>query len=100
MQDIFRVRDGILKLCSPEKIYLFNLKKDMSGKATTSFKLCVIIEADDLPAIEKELYLGIESGMPFDLVLYTPREWAEYSAEEQSFARRILTEGTMIYERG
>ncbi|HHY51830.1 MAG TPA: nucleotidyltransferase domain-containing protein, partial [Clostridiales bacterium] len=34
---------------------------------------------------------------PFDVLLYTPREWEQLTADASTFASRIIQEGTIVY---
>lgn len=86
------VRALIVEKLHPEKLYLFSRKLDVSGRLE-SFKLCIVAQVEDWQAAEKEIYLQAECELPFDLLLYSPEEWARCSAEEQSFAHKIAETG-------
>lgn len=97
-QNVSCVCDAIVQKFSPEKIILFNRKQNVSGD-TRSFKLCVIKETQDKEDMERRVYLEIECEVPFDVLIYTPEEWAALSAEPESFAHRILAKGMVVYEQ-
>ena len=90
------VCDDIVRQFSPKKIILFNVKNSPGGE-TRSFKLCVVLETDDIELTEKRIYLDIDSEVPFDVLVYTPREWEKLMLEKNSFANRITREGRYIY---
>ena len=91
-QDMEPVRALIIRQLHPEKLILFNRKLDVEGHLA-SFKLCVVAQVEDWRAAEKRIYLEADCDLPFDLLLYTPEQWAEYSAEEHSFAHKIAQTG-------
>lgn len=90
------VCDQIEKDFTPQQIILFSCKRNVEGE-TGSFKLCVIMETDDSREAERKIYLGVESSVPFDVLVYTPEEWSRIRSQEHSFARRIAEKGTVIY---
>lgn len=80
---------------NPEHIILFNQKKGVGGRLL-SFKLCVVVNTDDKTAVEKRIYLGIDSDIPFDVVIYTPEEWNELVKTPHSFASIISETGVTV----
>lgn len=91
-----RVVKRLLPLLEPEAIYMYNRKVSAQG-VTDSFKLCVIADVLDKQAAELAVYRQIDCEVPFDLLLYTPEEWREFIAQEDSFAHRIYMTGTILY---
>ncbi len=89
------VAKDIEQTVRPEHIILFNQKTGVGGKLI-SFKLCVVVNAEDKSEIERRIYLGIESELPFDVVLYTPDEWRELLGTPHSFARTINETGVVV----
>lgn len=92
LQAIEPVRALIVRQLHPEKLILFNRKLDVDGRLA-SFKLCVVAQVEDWRAAEKRIYLEADCELPFDLLLYTPQQWAEYSAQAHSFAHKIAKTG-------
>lgn len=90
------VVEEIAERFRPKKIYLFTQKFSPAGE-TLSFKLCVVGDFKDKEAAEKEMYLEIDSEIPFDLVLYTQKEWNQLLEVKTSFARKIFLTGTVVY---
>jgi len=91
------VADSIAALLKPERIYLYNQKLNCKGEFT-SFKLCVVGDFADKQKAEQTLYWEIDSDLPFDVQLYTPREWEELSEKPNAFARHIKNTGTIVHE--
>lgn len=91
------VCDEIVKVFKPEKVILYNVKHSLDGE-TRSFKICVIIDTENRLEMEKHIYLGVDSDIPFDVLVYSPEEWEQISNQKSSFASRIIKEGTYIHE--
>ena len=96
-EQILQVCAEVRRLARPEKVILFNRKLTLSGK-TASFKLVVVADTADKRRLEKELYLAIDSPVPFDVVLYTPGAWAQLAGERGSFAAKVRRMGKVLYE--
>ena len=95
-ETIRSVVDQIARLAAPEAIYLFGNKRGERGK-TTGFKLLVVAEHQSREQAERELYLKIDCEVPFDVVVYSPEEFASLRGQEGSFARKIAETGVMLY---
>lgn len=91
-----KVSDEILRRFGPQEMILYNLKRDVSGDVS-SFKICVVAPTQDKFETEKQIYLGIDSEVPFDVLIYTPEEWRMLRDEKGSFAYRIIRKGQYIY---
>ncbi len=93
------IADEIVAICSPLKIFLISNKVSRTGEIT-SFKLCLIV-ADSVPSVselECSLYMGIDSDLPFDLVIYKKSEWNDLKDDIGTFAWKINNTGTLLYE--
>ena len=90
------LRDDIVRLCAPKKIYVFHQKTSPDG-ALTAVKLCVIVPSGDAREAEGRLYAELESELPFDLLVYTEEEWRLLLGTELSFARHIGDTGRVLY---
>lgn len=80
----------------PEEIILFNKKVSTDG-SLVSFKLCVILDTDDVLAMEQKIYLALDFDLPYDVLVYTPAEWKQYSVDPGSFASYVNQKGTVLY---
>ena len=90
--------DRIAALCSPEKIYIFSMKYDLRQRVT-SFKLCVVADTPEKRRLEQDIYLRLDCPLPYDVVIYTAEEWAEFSADEDTFAHSIAEKGVLVYDK-
>ncbi len=91
------VVDEIIAMLSPRKIYMYS-KKDNAKGEITSFKLCVVAPLADKQQAELEIYREIDSDIPFDVLIYTPEEWALLSGDPTAFANHIHKTGMVVYE--
>lgn len=94
--NIKNVCDEIVKNFDPKKVILYNMKRSV-GEEINGFKICVIVDTSSRLDTEKHIYLDIDSDIPFDVLVYTPVEWDKLLNEKNSFACRIIKEGTYIY---
>lgn len=90
--------DDIAALCSPEKIYLFSAKVNLSGEVT-SFKLCVVADTEDKAQLEQRIYLSLDCELPYDVVIYTAGEWTAFMKNPLSFAHSISEKGWKVYDK-
>lgn len=94
--NIKTVRDEIADKFHPQKMLLFSQKHDLSGNVK-GFKICIVIDTADKLETEKQIYLDVDSEVPYDVLLYTPEEWQELLGQSGSFAMRIMKKGQCIY---
>lgn len=92
------LKNKIVEIAHPLSIVLFSQKKGMNDELI-SFKLCIVIETEEKIKTEHEIYMKTESEIPFDIILYTEKEWAENVEELDSFAHRIEQMGWVLYEK-
>ncbi len=95
-EDIKNVVDTIVERFSPQKIYLFSNKRKGVGKSA-GFKLCIVVESENMHELERQIYLEVDCDVPFDIVLYKPTTWAELMERKGSFATRIDESGVVVY---
>lgn len=95
-RDIAEVVERIAKAFVPQKIYLFSHKRGQLGRSA-GFKLCVVVESEDIERTERRIYLEVESETSYDLVVYTPEMFAESLAQKGSFAGRVVEQGRLVY---
>lgn len=94
--NIKKVCDEIEKNFNPDKVILYNVKRNVSGEMR-GFKICVIVNTANRLDTEKHIYLDVDSEIPFDVLVYTPVEWDKLLSEKSSFACRVIREGTYVY---
>lgn len=80
-----------------QTVILFGSRAKGSEKEWSDIDLCIIAETASKRRLASELQTEIESELPIDIIVYTPSEWKECVKDETSFARKILTEGRVLY---
>lgn len=90
------LRDDIVRLCKPLKIYLFSHKQRPSGECY-AVKFCVIIPDGNARLVERTLYVEMESELAFDVLVYTAEEWKKLLQNPMSFAAHIESMGRVLY---
>lgn len=96
MEWIDKISTYISQTLHPQKIILFSQKKDLNGEVK-SFKLCIVAAVENRYAAERDIYLGVDCDIPFDLLIYLPEEWEKKRQQEGSFAQRIDRMGRVLY---
>lgn len=95
--EIEAIKEQIIRLYKPEKLFLFGSQARGSASNNSDIDLCIIVDTDNKRALLAEMYLHIDSNRPFDLILYTPREWNQISSDSGTFAKIIAEKGIEIY---
>lgn len=93
-----KVVSALQEKLSPDKIILFSQKFNLQGQVS-SFKLCLVTPTEDKTKTELDVYLAVDSAVPFDVLIYTPEEWQIALGRTNSFASRIQEGGVVLYER-
>lgn len=93
---LVELRDAIVRLAAPETILLVSRKEAVDG-SLTAVKLCVVIGEGDPDAVERRLYMDIDSDLPYDVLVYTRGEWDRLAEDVASFASRIRKTGRVLY---
>ncbi len=88
---------AVAALLRPRRIYLYNQKRSLKGEIT-AFKLCAVAPLANKEEAERDVYRQVDSAIPYDILLYTPEEWAALTADPASYASHINTNGTEVYD--
>ncbi len=83
-ENIKTVCNEVVQNYKPEKIILYNAKRNVDGEIR-SFKICVIVDTVNRLEMEEKIYLNIDSEIPFDVLVYTPEEWEKTHRRKQQF---------------
>ncbi len=86
----------IANICDIKKMMVFSHKTNIAGELS-SFKLCVICNCADKHRVEKDIYINVDSPLPFDVVVYTNEEWAKLTEQKDSFATKVDRTGCVVY---
>lgn len=89
----------ILEHCDPRCVILYGEKRTLSTSKIKSLDFCIILPHVDKCALLHELYLAIDSPIPFNILLYTCEEWTKLTQDFSSYASAIQKKGTVLYEQ-
>ncbi|MCI5802585.1 MAG: hypothetical protein SOX72_07855 [Oscillospiraceae bacterium] len=95
-KEVAQVTDWIAGRFHPRMILLYSRKTDVQGKLS-SFKICVVADVPDKEAMEEDIFLHVDSDVPYDVISYFPEEWDRLTKDKNSFASRIIGAGSVIY---
>ncbi|WP_411681296.1 nucleotidyltransferase domain-containing protein [Clostridium thailandense] len=91
------IKSQIVELYNPSEIIIFGSFAKGTFRANSDIDLCIIKDTNDKKKLLTEMYIGIDSSIPFDLVLYTVEEWNKCVNDKNSFAYIINNTGVKIY---
>lgn len=94
-----RLSEEIAALCEPELILLYGKKTVVSSQAVSHVDLCVVTEGHDRRELERRIYMEVDVGVSFNVLIYTLEQWEEQLRDKTSFACRIMEKGTVLYGR-
>lgn len=95
--EINLIKEQIISLYNPSKIILFGSQAKGTATIKSDIDLCVVKDTENKRELLADMYLNIESSIPFDLLLYTEAEWNQCVNDTTSFAYLIDKKGTVIY---
>ncbi len=78
-------------------VILFGSRAKGTETEASDIDICIIAETDNKRRLASSLQIEIESDIPIDIIVYTPSEWDKCIKDDTSFARKILTEGRILY---
>lgn len=100
-EEIAKLTARIVEVEQPEKIILFGSYANGTATENSDIDL-LVISRSTLPRPEREVRLTRQlfgSGVPYDLLVWTPEEIEERQRRNGLFTREILSTGQVIYQR-
>lgn len=94
---IKHILSHILEHCDPCTVILYGEKHALATGEIKSLDFCIILPEVDKPSLTHKLYLAIESDIPFQVLLYSCREWQTLIQDATSYATAIRKKGTVLY---
>ncbi len=91
------IKEQLIQKFHPSKVILFGSVAKGIFRETSDIDLCVVQDTDNKRQLLTDMYVEIESEVPFDIVLYTNTEWNECIQDESAFAYQINNTGVKIY---
>ncbi|HHV95245.1 MAG TPA: nucleotidyltransferase domain-containing protein [Clostridiaceae bacterium] len=97
INEINLIKEQIVSYYAPSKIILFGSQAKGTATKKSDIDLCIIKDVENKRELLTDMYLNIESSIPFDLLLYTESEWNQCVNDPTSFAYLINKKGIVIY---
>lgn len=97
MKELNFIRDQIVRIADPTRIYLFGSYAKGTQRPESDFDICIVARTKNKRQLLTELYFRVEADHPIDFLLYTPEEWEECLKDELSFAHQLSREGVLLY---
>ena len=84
----------------PERIILFGSFATGHVKEWSDLDL-VVVAHSDLPFYQRldQVYRSVEPRVGLDVLVYTPDEWADLTANRRFIQEEIVAKGRVLYER-
>jgi uncharacterized protein len=96
-EEIDYIKKQLIEKFSPKEIILFGSVAKGIFREDSDIDLCIIADTTNKRQSLTNMYVNIESNIPFDLVLYTIDEWNNCINDKSSFAYSIINTGVKIY---
>lgn len=96
-KEIDSIKKQIIEKYDPKEIILFGSVAKGTFREHSDIDLCIVMDTMHKRELLTNMYIDIESNIPFDLVLYTIEEWENCINDKSSFAYSIINTGVKIY---
>jgi predicted nucleotidyltransferase len=99
MQEIYRLRDKIVKLFQPDKIILFGSYAYGAPTPDSDVDLLVVLPFDGKnPEKATEIWMATRPGFSLDLLVRKPAELRHRLTIGDPFIQEIFEKGVLLYE--
>lgn len=97
--EFLRIKEQIIKKIGPDKIILFGSLAKKQASLTSDIDIIIIKNSkSSFKERMNELYTVIDYRYPTDMFYYTPEEVSRMK-QNNSFVRKSLNEGVVVYEK-
>jgi predicted nucleotidyltransferase len=95
-----RVLHRVIEAMAPQEVWLFGSFARGDWHELSDVDLLIVAEVEGR-FIDRDLMLSDinDTGLPVQAVIYTPEEYRELVAAEQSFVMGALEDGVKLYEK-
>lgn len=97
--ELENIKNKIIKIYNPDKIILFGSLAKGVIRQNSDIDLCIVKNVDDKRKLISDIYINIDSLFPFDIIVYTVKEWEDNIKDKASFAYKIFKEGKLLHGR-
>lgn len=91
------IKNQILSKFQPTRIILFGSAAKGNFNNSSDVDLCIIQEYQNKKRALLDLYTELDCDFPFDIVLYSEKDWNDNVEDKGSFAHLIMKTGVQIY---
>ena len=95
--EVENLKEQIVNKFNPQEIVLFGSLAKGIFRSNSDIDICIIKDTDNKSELITEIYTEVDSRVPYDIVLYTTKEWEEYKNDKSTFAYSIINTGVKIY---
>lgn len=96
-KEIEYIKEQIVSKYKPKYIILFGSVAKGIYRDDSDIDLFIVKDTDNKRKLLTDIYVDVDSNIPYDLVLYTAKEWNEYVDDKSTFAYVINNTGVKIY---
>jgi uncharacterized protein len=96
-KELESIKKQIVENYEPKEIILFGSVAKGIFRDNSDIDLCIIKDTNDKRKLLADIYVSINTIVPFDLILYTVEEWNKCINDKSSFAFVINSTGVKIY---
>jgi len=97
MNEILRqVCERLVATAAPLGVLLYAQKETPCGSTLREASFCLIVEGD-AAAIERRIYRELDLDFPYNLLVYTAKDWETLSADPTSYVTSIRRKGVLLY---
>lgn len=97
--ELENIKNRIIQIYNPNKIILFGSLAKGVIRQNSDIDLCIVTDTDDKRKLISDIYVTVDSLLPFDVIVYTVKEWEDNMKDRASFAYKIFKEGKLLYGR-
>lgn len=92
-----KITEQIVSKFRPTRIILFGSIAKGTYNSNSDIDLCIIKDTLNKRELITNIYTEIDCEIPFDILIYTNKEWAKNINDQSSFAYKINKTGVVLY---
>lgn len=92
-----KITEEIVNKFKPNKVILFGSIAKGTYNSNSDIDLCIVKDASNKRELITKIYTEIDCEIPFDILIYTNKEWLKNINDHSSFAYKINKTGVVLY---
>lgn len=97
INELDKIKNQIIEIYKPNKIILFGSLAKGVIRRDSDIDICIVKDTENKRKLISDIYITIDSSFPFDIILYTVKEWEDNIKDKTSFAYHIFSKGELLY---